>query len=160
MLALYLSYVFLRYIYWTNWGQAPHIERARPDGTERQVFIHSAIEFLNSLALDEVDKKLFWAGADDNKYGIIEAVSLDGSNRSVIFRQKGYHPYSLDTFEDYVYWTDRGRNAIFRIKSSGGEAEVISERLNNPLGLKILHRREERQGSYSGSVSRRITFIS
>lgn len=117
------------------------------------------MKFLNSLALDEVNKKLFWAGEDDNKYGIIKAVSLDGSNHSVIFSQEGYHPYSLDTFEDYVYWTDRVQNAIFRIKSSGGEAEVISERLNNPLGLKILHRRGERPGSYSGSVSRRITFI-
>lgn len=159
MLALYLSYVLLRYIYWTNLGQAPHIERARRDGTERKVFIHSRMKFVNALALDEVDKKLFWAGIGDNEHGIIEAVSLDGSNRSVIFRQKGYHPYSLDTFEGFVYWTDWGRNAIFRINSSGGEAEVISKHLNNPLGLKILHRREERPGSYSASVSRRITFI-
>ena len=91
------------YIYWTNWGQAPYIERARLDGTERRALVYNGIKFPNGLAVDELDKKLFWAGTDDNKHGIIEAVSLDGLNRSVIFYEQGYHPFCLDTFEDYVY---------------------------------------------------------
>ncbi|CAH3015891.1 unnamed protein product [Porites evermanni] len=135
------------YIYWTNWGQAPHIERARLDGTERRALVYNGIKFPKGLALDELGKKLFWAGTDDNKHGIIEAVSLDGLNRSVIFYEQGYHPFCLDTFEDYVYWADLGRNAILRIKSLGGEAEVIIDGLNKPMGLKILHPRESRPGN-------------
>ena len=106
-----------------------------------------------------VRQKLFWAGTDDNKHGIIEAVSLDGLNRSVIFYEQGYHPFCLDTFEGYVYWADWGRNAILRINSLGGEAEVIIEYLNKPMGLKILHPREPRPGTYSDSPYSRKTLI-
>ena len=147
------------YIYWTNWGQAPHIERARLDGTERRALVYNGIKFSKGLALDELGKKLFWAGTEDNKHGIIEAVSLDGLNRSVIFYEQGYHPFCLDTFEGYVYWADWGRNAILRINSLGGEAEVIIEYLNKPLGLKILHPREQRPGTYSDSPYSRKTLI-
>ena len=147
------------YIYWTNWGQAPHIERARLDGTERRALVYNGIKFPKGLALDELGKKLFWADTDDNKHGIIEAVSLDGLDRSVIFYEQGYHPFCLDVFEDYVYWADWGRNAILRIKSLGGEAEVIIDGLNKPMGFKILHPRESRPGTCSDSPFSRKTLI-
>ena len=156
-----LPYICLSYsyIYWTNWGQAPHIERARLGGTERRALVYNGIKFPKGLALDELGKKLFWADTDDNKHGIIEAVSLDGLDRSVIFYEQGYHPFCLDVFEDYVYWADWGRNAIMRIKSLGGEAEVIIDGLNKPMGLKILHPRESRPGTCSDSPFSRKTLI-
>lgn len=143
-----IPYVFsCSYIYWTNWGRPPKIERARLDGTERNVFISNRIQISNGLALDESDKKLYWAGKDVNGYGIIEAVSLDGLNRNVIFRRSGYHPFSLDIFQDFVYWSDLEKNAVLRInKTGGGGEEVIVSGLNKPMGLKILHQREEKHG--------------
>ena len=160
-LLLFMPYICLShsYIYSTNWGQAPHIERARLDDTERRALIYNGIKFPRGLALDELHKKLFWAGTDDNKHGIIEAVSLDRLNRSVIFYKKGYHPFRLDTFEGYVYSADWGRNAILRIKSLGGEAEVIIDGLNKPMGFKILHPRESRPGTCSDSPFSRKTLI-
>jgi len=135
------------YMYWTDWARTPKIERARLDGTERRVFISNGIQIPNGLALDESDKKLFWAGKDLNGYGIIEAVSLDGLNRKVIFRRSGYHPFSLDIFQDFVYWSDWDKNAVLRInKTGGGGDEVIVSGLNKPMGLKILHQREEKHG--------------
>lgn len=134
------------YIYWTGWGRTPKIERARLDGTGRNVFITSGIQIPNGLVLDESDKKLYWAGKDLNGYGVIEAVSLDGLTRNVIFRQSGYHPLSLDIFQDFVYWTDWEKNAVLRInKTNGGVDEVIVS-VNKPMGLKILHQRTEIHG--------------
>lgn len=128
-------------------GRPPKIERARLDGTERNVFISNRIQIPNGLALDESDKKLYWAGKDVNGYGIIEAVSLDGFNRKVIFRRSGYHPFSLDIFQDFVYWSDWEKNAVLRINKTGaGGEEVIVSGLNKPMGLKILHQREEKHG--------------
>lgn len=134
-------------MYWTDWGPTPKIERARLDGTERQTFISSGIQYPNGLALDESDKILYWAGTDANKYGIIEALSLDGLNRTVIFCRPGYHPFSLDIFEGFVYWSDWGKNAVLRInKTDGGGEEVIVGALNKPMGLKILHGRGDLPG--------------
>lgn len=143
----FFFFVSYSYMYWTDWGRTPKIERARLDGTERKVFINNGIQFPNGLALDESEQKLYWAGKDANQYGIIEAVSLDGLNRTVIFYRSGYHPFSLDIFQDFVYWSDWEKRAVLRLnKSEGGGDEVIVGDLNKPMGLKILHRRKERQG--------------
>jgi len=108
------------------------------------VFISDEIHIPNGLALDESDKKLYWAGKDFNGYGIIEAVSFHGLNRKVVFRHLGYQPFSLDIFQDFVYWGDWEKNAVLRInKTGGGGDEVIVRRVNKPMGLKILHRRKE-----------------
>lgn len=136
-------YCFNSYIYWTDWGQTPKIERARLDGTERTAFVSSGVQFPNGLAIDESDKMLYWAGTDTNKYGIIEAISLDGLNRSVILYGAGYHPFSLDVFEGFVYWSDWSKSAVLRMsKYGGGRVEVIVAGLNKPMGLKILHQRK------------------
>ena len=138
------------YIYWTDWGRTPKIERARLDGTERKVFISNGIQFPNGLAIDESEKKLYWAGTDAYKYGIIESVSFDGLNRSVIFYRHGYHPFALDIYQHFVFWTDWNKNAVLRRNKSqrGGEEEmIVISGLIKPMGLKILHRREEWRGT-------------
>ena len=90
---------------------------------------------------------LYWAGTDANKYGVIEAVSLDGLNRTVIFYRKGYHPFSLDVHEGFLYWSDWAKNAILRVsKIDGGGEEVIVDGLHKPMGLKILHPRVGQPG--------------
>ena len=113
------------------------------------MIISNGIQIPNGLALDESgsDKKLYWAGKDFNGYGIIEAVSLDGSTRNVIFRRSGYHPFSLGVFQDFVYWSDWEKNAVLRINKTYGEVnEVIVSGVNKPMGLKILHQRKEIHG--------------
>lgn len=109
--------------------------------------ITSGIQIPNGLALDESDNKLYWAGTDANEYGIIEAVALDGLNRTVIFYRSGYLPFGLDTFQDIVYWSDWEKGAVLRInKTDGGGEEVLVSGLNQPMGLKILHRHKEKKG--------------
>lgn len=111
------------------------------------MLIDNGIQFPNGLALDETEKKLYWAGADTNGYGIIEAVSLDGLNRTVIFFRSGYHPFNLDVFQGFVYWTDWKKKAVLRVnKTDGGGEEVIVSGLNQPMGLKMLRQRKEKKG--------------
>ena len=111
--------------------------RARLDGTEETVLIKEVIPIPNALALDESNKRLFWAGTDERKYGIIESVSLDGLNRNVTFYSQGYHPFSLDIYEGFVYWADWGKNAVLRISSNGDGKQMVFTRLKKPMGVKI-----------------------
>ena len=111
--------------------------RARLDGTEETVLIREGIPIPNALALDESNKRLFWAGTDERKYGIIESVSLDGLNRNVTFYSQGYHPYSLDIYDGFVYWADWGKNAVLRISSNGDREEMVITGLKKPMGVKI-----------------------
>ena len=83
---------------------------------------------------------LYLAGTDANNHGIIEAISSDGLDRTVIFNRTGYQPFSLDVHKDFIYWSDWGKNAILRIrKNDGGGKEVLVDGVDKPVGLKILH---------------------
>ncbi|KAJ8038345.1 Low-density lipoprotein receptor-related protein 5 [Holothuria leucospilota] len=45
-------FLFLRYVYFTDWGTHPKIERADGDGTNRLVLVNSDIVSPRSLAVD------------------------------------------------------------------------------------------------------------
>ena len=133
-------------MYWIDYCKgSAHIERARLDGTERKTLISGGIQFPTGLAVDESAEKLYWAGINADKKGIIEAISLNGLHRTVKLHEKFYKPFSLDVFKDYVYWSDERKNEVLRInKSNGYGEEVIMRRLIKPQGLKI--RREKSPG--------------
>ncbi|PFX30203.1 uncharacterized protein LOC111323908 isoform X2 [Stylophora pistillata] len=128
------------FLYWTSSGGTPKIERARLDGSERKVLINNSVHFPNGLAIDESDKKLYWAGTDSYNYGIIEAVSLEGLSRTVLLYRRGFHPTALTFYQNFVYWSDSKKNAVLRLSCRGGESIVVSG-LRNPTGVKIFHNR-------------------
>ena len=136
----------------------PKIETARLDGTDRKILVVDGIQSPSGLTIDKQDKKIYWAGIDANKYGIIEVISLDDLSRTVIFHRPDYQPFSLDVFEDYVYWSDLGKNAVLRInKSNGNGEEVIMAGLKEPKGLKILHKHEDIPGRITNSYKKQGT---
>lgn len=65
-------------MYWTDWGEAPKIERAGMDGSSRSVIVSTDIYWPNGLTLDYEEQKLYWA---DAKLNFIHKSNLDGSHR-------------------------------------------------------------------------------
>lgn len=108
------------WMYWSDWGKSPRIERAGMDGSHRQTLIDTNIKWPNGITLDLVRKQIYWV---DAKLNIISACDYDGKNRRVILYSTEYlrHPFSITTFEDSVYWTDWGRGAIFRTNKFNAE---------------------------------------
>lgn len=41
-----------RYLFWTEWGQYPRIERSRLDGTQRLVLVNVSISWPNGISID------------------------------------------------------------------------------------------------------------
>ena len=98
------------------------------------------------MAINEADKKLYLAGTGANNYGIIEAVSLDGLNRTVIFNRTGFIPTALDFYQDFLYCSDSKKNAVLRLSHQGGESTVLINGLRKPMGVKIFHNHQESSG--------------
>lgn len=48
------------FMYWTDWGASPRIERAGMDGSHRQVIIESNVKWPNGLTLDLERKRVYW----------------------------------------------------------------------------------------------------
>lgn len=51
------------YIYWTDWGDRPRIERADMDGNNRLTIISKALKWPNGLTIDKETRRLIWNDA-------------------------------------------------------------------------------------------------
>ncbi|PRD29637.1 UNVERIFIED_CONTAM: Vldlr [Trichonephila clavipes] len=136
------------WIYWTDWGEKAKIERAGMDGSHRATIISSDIKWPNGLALDFASKKIFWA---DAKLHLLSSADYNGDNRRVILSSPVIlkHPFSIDVFEDWVYWTDWETEAIHRMnKFTGEEKTDIATGINSPMDIHIYHSYKQPKGKF------------
>lgn len=107
-------------MYWTDWGSNSRIERAGMDGSHRHSIVSNDVKWPNGLTLDLVRKRVYWV---DAKLNTISSCNYDGSQRSQILYSPEYlrHPFSITTFEDFMYWTDWDKQTVFKANKFNGE---------------------------------------
>ncbi|XP_043484789.1 low-density lipoprotein receptor-related protein 2 [Leptopilina heterotoma] len=128
-----------RWLFWTDWGENPRIERIGMDGTERSIIINTKIYWPNGLALDIANKRVYFA---DSKLDFIDSCLYDGSSRIQVLADSHYllHPHSLTLFEDVMYWTDRQLNRVLSAhKFHGVNQTVVSHLISQPLSIHVNH---------------------
>uniref|UniRef100_A0A4W3II11 Low-density lipoprotein receptor-related protein n=1 Tax=Callorhinchus milii TaxID=7868 RepID=A0A4W3II11_CALMI len=121
------------YMYWTDWGEIPKIERASLDGTDRVVLVNTSLGWPNGLALDYEERKMYWGDAKTDK---IEVMNCDGTGRHVLVEDKLPHIFGFTLLGDYIYWTDWQRRSIERVQKRSAEREIIIDQLPDLMGLK------------------------
>ncbi|XP_018566692.1 very low-density lipoprotein receptor [Anoplophora glabripennis] len=129
------------WMFWTDWGSDPKIERSGMDGSHRQTIVSYDVKWPNGLTLDLVKKRVYWV---DAKLNIISACDYNGKNRRVILFSPDSlrHPFSITTFEDWVYWTDWDRAAVFKANKFTGkdvQAVTATEMIQNPMVIHVYH---------------------
>ncbi|XP_050486519.1 very low-density lipoprotein receptor-like isoform X6 [Bombus huntii] len=129
------------WMFWTDWSDEARIEKAGMDGSHRTVIVDNDVQWPNGLTLDLIGKKIYWV---DAKLNIIGSCNYDGSGvRTVLYSPEVLrHPFSITTFEDYVYWTDWDKEAIFKANKFTGESvgPVTSLRtLKYPMVVHVYH---------------------
>nr|XP_045622888.1 low-density lipoprotein receptor-related protein 2-like isoform X5 [Procambarus clarkii] len=128
-----------RWLFWTDWGENPRIERVGLDGQKRSVIINSKIFWPNGLTVDIPNRRIYFA---DSKLDYIDFCNYDGTGRQQVLSQSHYllHPHSLSIFEDNVYWTDRQLNRVLSAhKFSGDNESVVSHLVSQPLSIHVHH---------------------
>lgn len=114
------------WMFWTDWGVDAKIERAGMDGSHRQTIVSYEVKWPNGLTLDLVKKRVYWV---DAKLNTISSCDYNGSNRRLILYNTEYlrHPFSITTFEDWLYWTDWDKSAVFKAnKFTGKEVQAVT----------------------------------
>lgn len=125
------------YMYWTDWGERPKIERAGMDGSKqnRSVIISERIHWPNGLTLDYEDSKIYWA---DAKLNFIHSCNFDGSDRRPVVQGSLPHPFALTLFEERLFWTDWHTRAIHSChKRTGGNREVVHSDIYSPMDIHV-----------------------
>ena len=87
-----LCILFDRYMYWTDWGRVPKIERAYLDGSARSIIIDRELGWANGLVCDTEEQKILWADAKKDR---IEVANMDGTHRTVLLKRGLPHVFGL-----------------------------------------------------------------
>ncbi|XP_017101897.2 very low-density lipoprotein receptor isoform X3 [Drosophila bipectinata] len=129
------------WMYWSDWGASPRIERAGMDGSHRTAIITYDVKWPNGITLDLVLKRIYWV---DGKLNIISSANFDGTQRRQVLYSSEYlrHPFSITTFEDHVYWTDWDKQAVFKANKFTGEdveAVTATHMLEHPMVVHVYH---------------------
>jgi len=129
------------WMFWSDWGDIPKIERAGMDGSHRMTIVSETVKWPNGLTLDLVMDKVYWV---DAKLNLVGSADLDGANsRVVLYSPESLkHPFSITLFEDYMYWTDWDRITIFRANKFNGQGvePVTAQNLKQiPMVVHVYH---------------------
>lgn len=134
---------FHGYLFWTDWfTNSPRIERSGMDGnpSTRTVVVSEHLGWPNALAIDYTLQRIFWA---DAKLKTVESSTYDGTDRRVIAVITPHHPYSMDLFENHLYYTDwyrfdRGIRSMNKFNGSD-EHKISSVRFWTNMGIRVYH---------------------
>ena len=126
----------LAMLYFSNWNSKdPSISRIYTSGYGRERLITKDIFMPNGLAIDFIDKKIFWADARLDK---VEKCDYDGSNRVVLAQTAPKHPFSIAVLGDFIFWTDWILHGVLRAnKYSENDVIFIKRDIEQPMGLFV-----------------------
>ena len=79
------------WIFWSDWGDSPKIERAGMDGSHRQTIIADSVRWPNGLTLDLVMERVYWI---DAKLNLIGSSDLDGANSRLVNSPPPLHTHT------------------------------------------------------------------
>ncbi|XP_073972916.1 nidogen isoform X4 [Rhodnius prolixus] len=120
---------YRRKVYWSDWNrEAPKIEWANLDGTDRQIIAQApSIKLPNSLAIDWSTEELCWADAGTKT---IECLNVEANRLRTIVKNCSY-PYGLAITDNMYFWTDWN---TLKLESSTKEKPNEVKSIDLPLG--------------------------
>ena len=129
------------WMFWSDWGNTPKIERAGMDGSNRETIILDNVKWPNGLTLDLVAERLYWI---DGNLHLIGSANFDGSDSRVMFTSSSNlrHPFNVAMFKNTLYWTDWSKNAIYQAhKADGSDTKMMSMEvaIRKPMGARVYH---------------------
>ncbi|XP_031438138.1 low-density lipoprotein receptor-related protein 1B isoform X1 [Clupea harengus] len=129
-------------LYWID-SNLDQIEVAKLNGNMRTTLIAGGMEHPRAIAVDPGEGILFWTDWDAT-FPRIEAASMSGSGRHVVFRDMeiGAWPngLTLDHQEKRMVWTDARSDAIYSALYDGtGVIEILRghEYLSHPFAVSL-----------------------
>jgi low density lipoprotein-related protein 2 len=123
-------------VFWTDVGDSPRVEYSWMDGSHRRVLTNDRLGYPSGVTIDVLGQgRVYWA---DSKLNLIESSKPDGTDRRVVISGELWHPFSLDVFEDQVYWATRDTGEIFR-QDKFGRGVKVRMRRSYATDVKVYH---------------------
>lgn len=144
---------FDRHIFWTDWGDRPHIGRAGMDGSDPKMIIEEDLGWPNALTISFETRELYWGDARDD---FIAVSDMNGRNKRIILSRlinsdvNLHHIFALAVWEDRVYWTDWETKSIESChKDFGDNCSCLLTTIHRPMDLRVFHPYRQQQPKYN-----------
>lgn len=111
----------LRYLFWTDGGQSPKIERALLDGRNRTVLASESLASPRGLTVDYTNNFLYWT---DDVLDMISRMTVEGTDRQIIRYGSRYpSPTGLAIFGNYMLWVDNKLEKLYQANKNPANTE-------------------------------------
>ncbi|TDG98033.1 hypothetical protein EPR50_G00214030 [Perca flavescens] len=128
----------LRYLFWTDGGQTPKIERALLDGTNRTVLASESLASPRGLTIDYTNDFLYWT---DDVLNMISRMATDGTQRQIILYGSRYpSPTGMAIFGNYMLWVDKKLGKLLQASkdpANTDQPEVIRDNLDGLMDVTV-----------------------
>lgn len=123
-----------RYLYWSDQGQKPSIQRSLLDGSNRQVIVHEGIAEPTDLVVDQNSHMIYWT---DAKLDGIYRVRSDGGKPELI-RSDIAAAAGISLYGQTMYWTDNRLEKVFSATSRPNQTSLLLSPTTVAAGLPDL----------------------
>ncbi|KAJ8706719.1 hypothetical protein PYW07_012797 [Mythimna separata] len=110
------------YIYWIT---VYEIERARLDGSDREVIVDKTVYHRFSLAIDQQTKRIYWIDIiylNDGYQMSIKSANFNGENQTTIYIAKTTsYASSLAVSKDFIYWQNSNEVGTWQLPKNSSE---------------------------------------
>ncbi len=127
-----------RWMFITDWGFEPRIERISMDGANRTTIVNTDLGWPNGITIDYEGEKIYWTDALLDR---IEYCNFDGSGRIVLENNATdlVHPFAITLEGDLLFWTEWSENKIFFTHKLLPENQVlVNYLLSIPFGIEAI----------------------
>ena len=122
------------HIYWIT-EESGVISKMKLDGTNRHVIISNNNHSPNSLVIDFITFRLYWASKR-----MIQTSDLEGENRSTVYRTMSRRPNALSLYGDILYWAEWNKTRIIMYNTSGMTIGTLVDNVNRTAAIHIMDR--------------------
>jgi low-density lipoprotein receptor-related protein 1 (alpha-2-macroglobulin receptor) len=147
---------YRKYMYWTDWGNLPHIGRAGMDGSDSKVIVTGNLGWPNALTISFETNELFFGDARED---YISVCDFAGANRKIIAHRKSNptlnlnHIFSIAVWEDKIYFSDWESNSIeYCDKYTGNNCGTLIKLVHRSMDLKVHHPVRQRRLKTSSAM--------
>lgn len=110
------------YLFWTEWGQYPRIERSRLDGSQRAILVNVSISWPNGIS---IDYEVQFPGVSH------DTGTADVASQHFVNFYLNFYSVFVCIQESLLYWCDARTDKIERINLETGENREVVLANNN-----------------------------
>lgn len=125
-------------IYWVSKSSDYVISKMKLDGTNKQVVVSTSIQAPNSIVIDFVPSRLYWA--DIFK---IQTSDFEGEGRSIVYNTKSRRPTGISLYHKTLYWAEWAFDRITMCTTNGTNVDTLVSNVKRTTAIHILDRSKQ-----------------